>query len=415
MTSKPKGGVFYGWIVAAASSVILLLVWGFQYSYGVFFTVLCADLNWSRTMVSGAYSLFIGWHCVNYLFAGKLNDKYGPRLTVAISIIALSAGYALMSTVNMTWQLYVFYGIIIGTGSGFAFVPLSSTVSRWFVEKRGTALGIAVAGSGIGVLALTPFSQFLISKFDWRTSYLIIAGIIFIIGFPISRLMRGDPSEKGLLPYGMREVEGEVKYNNSPSTTIDFTFRQAIRTTAFWLLFALYALLGFTLQMVMVHLKAYATDVGITPMVAATVIGVIGGTSMLGRITMGRVSDKIGRKASFFIACILMAVMMLWLLEAREPWQFYLFSAIFGFGYGAWVPLFPAIAADWFGTKFHGVIFGTMTLAAGIGGAIGPLLAGYIFDTTGSYNTALIMGAVTCFIAAAFSFALKKPYVVETA
>ncbi|MBN2186917.1 MAG: MFS transporter [Dehalococcoidia bacterium] len=413
MTSKPKSGVFYGWIIAAASSVILLLVWGFQYSYGIFFTELCDDLNWSRTMVSGAYSLFIGWHGINYLFAGKLNDKYGPRLTVAICIIALGAGYALMSTVDETWQLYVFYGIIIGTGSGFAFVPLTSTVSRWFIEKRGAAMGIAVAGSGIGVLALTPFSQFLISKFDWRTSYLIIAGLLFAIGLPISRLMRRDPSEKGLLPYGMREIGKEVNHNNPSSVTVDFTFKQATRTRAFWLLCVIFALLGFTLQMVMVHLKAYATDVGITPMVAATVIGIIGGINTLGRLTMGGISDRIGRKASFFIACILMAVMMLWLLNAREPWQFYLFSVIFGFGYGTYIPLFPAIAADWFGTKFHGTIFGTITLAACVGGAIGPVLAGYVFDTTRSYDTAIIMGAVTCFIAAASSFALKKPYLKE--
>ena len=405
MTSK--SGIFYGWVIVAVGGIILLLEWGFQYSYGVFFTELCEEFNWTRTMVSGAYSLFMFWHSVIYLLAGRLNDKFGPRSTLAISIIALSVGYALMSLINAPWQLYIFYGIIIGTGGGFGYLPVTSTVSRWFVKRRGMALGITTAGIGIGTLALAPFAQFLISEFDWRASYLIIAGILFVIGLPISRLMRLQPSEKGLLPDGMEGVV-EEEHNNSPSA-VDFTLKQAIRTKAFLLLFAMNVFLTFALQMVMVHLKAYATDVDITPMVAATALGLVGGASILGRIAIGIASDKIGRKRSFFIASFLMAVMMLWLLQARQPWQFYLFSVIFGFGYGSWIPLFPAIIADWFGTKFHGTIFGVIMVAPGIGGAIGPLLAGHISDVTGSYDIAIMIGAAVLFITAACSFAIKGP------
>jgi MFS family permease len=261
---------------------------------------------------------------------------------------------------------------------------------------------------GIGTLALAPFAQFLISKFDWRNSYLIIAGILLVIGLPISRLMRLDPSEKGLLPNGVMEmVEGSE--HDSSSSTVDFTPKQAIKAKVFWLLFVMYVFLSFAIQMVMVHLKAYATDVGIVPMTAATILGLVGGISILGRIAMGSASDKIGRKISLLIAFLLMAMMMLWLIKARQPWQFYLFSAIFGFGYGGCIPLFPAVIADWFGTKYHGTIFGVMMLSPGIGGAIGPLLGGYIFDTTGSYNIAIIAGAVILFIAAGCSFALKAP------
>lgn len=137
-------------------------------------------------MVSGAYSLGFLWHSVIYLPAGRLNDRYGPRLALAISIIVLSAGYALMSIINAPWQLYIFYGIVVGTGMGFGLVPVVSTVSRWFVKRRGTALGLTVAGLGIGTLALVPFAQFLITKFDWRNSYLLIAGILLVIGLSIS-------------------------------------------------------------------------------------------------------------------------------------------------------------------------------------------------------------------------------------
>jgi len=411
MTSRSRTGIFYGWVVVAAGCLILLVEWGCQYSYGVFFTELCADLNWTRAIVSGAYSLGFFWHGIIYFVAGSLNDRYGPRLTLMISAVIMGLGYALMSIINAPWQLYIFYAVVIGTGLGFCYVPVTSTVPRWFVKRRGTALGLAAAGIGIGTLVLAPLAQFLITKFDWRTSYLILAGLVVVIVPPVSRLMRLDPSEKGLLPYGGEGIATESKqHDNSPSSAVDFSLKQATRTRQFWLLAVMYASYPFAAQMVMVHLKAYAVDFDIAEMTAATALGLTGVGSIAGRIAMGNLSDRIGRKACFFIAFLSMAVMMLWLIKARQPWQFYLFSVLFGFGHGSCVPLFPAVVGDWFGTKFHGSIFGMLGIALGIGGAIGPLLAGYVYDIRGSYNIAIIIGAVVLFIAMACSFVIKPPH-----
>ena len=409
MANKSKTGIFYGWTIVIAGCLILLVVFGCQYSYGVFFMELCTDLSWNRALVSGAYSLGFLWQGTISLIAGSLNDKYGPRFTLMISIIAMSVGYALMSTVNAPWQLYVLYGIVIGTGVGFSIVPITSTVPRWFIERRGIALGLTVAGIGIGTLVIAPFSQFLITKFDWRISYLFLAGLLAVIGVPISRLMRLDPSEKGLLPYGTDEIANDSNQHDKYASTVDFSLKQAIETRQFWLLSVMHASYAFVIQMVMIHLKAYAVDFGVAEMTAATAIGLTGGASVVGRIVMGGLSDKIGRKASFFICYLMLAVMMLWLLEARQPWQFYLFSVIFGFGYGGVVPLFPAIIGDWFGEKSYGSILGMLTIPLGIGGAIGPLLAGYIYDIRGSYDIAIITGAVVLFTAMGCSLALKAP------
>jgi len=416
MASESKAGIFYGWIIVAAGCLILLVEWGCQYSYGVFFTELCADLSLTRAMASGAYSLLFLWHGIIYFVAGSLNDRYGPRLMLTISIIAMGGGYALMSTVNALWQLYIFYGIVIGTGVGFCFVPITSTVSRWFVKKRGTALGITAAGVGVGTLVMAPVAQLLITRFDWHTSYLILAAIVVVIGLPISRFMRLDPSEKGLLPYGIEETQDESnQHNKDLSSTADFSLKQAMATRQFWLLSMMYASYPFAVQMVMVHLKAYAVDFGVAEMTAATAIGLVGGASTGGRIVMGSLSDKIGRKASLFISYLLLAVTMLCLMEVRQPWQFYLFSVAFGFGYGGCVPLFPAVVGDWFGEKSHGSILGALSISLGIGGAIGPLLAGYIFDITGGYNIAIIIGAVVLFSATACSLVIKAPHSPKSA
>lgn len=411
MPSKSKTRIFYGWVIVAAGGTILLVEWGCQYSYGVFLTELCGDLGWTRALVSGAYSLYFLWHGLFYFVAGSLTDRYGPRLMLMISILILGSGYALMSTIDAPWHLYVVYGIVVGTGMSFGYLPVTSTVSRWFMERRGTALGLTVAGVGMGTLILAPFAQFLIYEFDWRTSYLILAGLVVIIALPVSRLMSRDPSEKGLLPYGVKELEPESKQNDKPaSSAVHLSLKRAIQTRQFWLLSAMYACLVLAVQMVMVHLKAYAIDFNVAEMAAATAVGLVGGASIGGRIVMGSLSDRIGRKASFSIAYFLMAIIMLWLLKARQPWEFYLFSTVFGFGYGACVPLFPAVIADCFGTRFHGSIFGALSVAAGLGGMLGPLLAGYVFDITGSYNIAFIIGAAVLFLALACSSAIGTRY-----
>jgi len=411
MSNKPKSGIFYGWVIVAAGCLILFVEFGSQYSYGVFLTELCQNLDWTKTTVSGAYSLFYICHGVLSFIAGSLNDRHGPRFTLMLSLIIMSAGYALMYIISAAWQLFVFYGIIVGTGFGFCFVPITSTVSRWFVKRRGTALGITVAGIGLGTLVMAPLNQFFITEFGWRISYLILAGLLLVIGIPISRLMRFKPSEKGLLPYGIKDTANENKQYAQPlSSTLDFSLKQAISTTQFRMLSLMYASYPFAIQMVLVHLKAYAIDFSIAEMTAAIAIGLVGGASIGGRIIIGSLSDRIGRKAAFLISYLLMAVMMLWLLEARQPWQFYLFSIIFGFGYGGCVPLFPAVISDWFGERSHGSILGMLTIALGIGGAIGPLLAGYVYDTTGSYNIAIIIGAVVLFTAMGCSLVIKAPH-----
>ena len=247
--------------------------------------------------------------------------------------------------------------------------------------------------------------QFLIIKFGWRVSYLILAGLIFVIGLPASRLTRLNPSEKGLYPDGMKGTT-ENKWNANPlSNTRDFTFKQALKTGQFWLLLSLYAISALPFG-IWVHLKAYMVSFGITEMTAATAIGLSGGAYTLGAIVISKFSDRTGRKWPLFISLLSMALMMLWLMKARQPWEFYLFSTITGFSWGAFV-LFPAIIADWFGTKFLGSICGMLDVGWGIGGATGPLLAGYIFDTTGSYELAIIMGATLLFIAMGLSMMLK--------
>ena len=405
MAEKPKASVFYGWVVVAAASVILALQWGFNGSFGVFFTELYRDLALTRTEVSGSYALFCVVSSTLGILTGRLNDKYGPRLMLMISVIVFSIGYALMSVVNTLWQLYVVYGVIIAVGAAFGWVPVIATVCHWFVKKRGKALGITQSVIGIGTLIMPPLSQFLIINSGWRISYIILAGLIFAISLPASRFTSLDPAEKGLYPDNMKGTVKNTGNDKRISNIRDFTIKQALRTKQFWLLFVLSAIFALPFG-IWVHLKAYMLGFGISEMTAATIIGLNGATYVVGVLVINYLSDRIGRKKPLIISLFAMGLMMLWLVRAREPWEFYVFTIIIGFFWGG-LGLFSAIIADSFGLKFLGSIYGILDASWGIGAGISPLLAGYIFDITGSYQLSIIIGAVVIFVTAGLALLLK--------
>jgi len=407
MAGKSKTGIFYGWVIVAAASIIVALVWGCDETYVIFLPELCEELGWTRTAVSGAYSLGFIVATVLGIVAGRLNDRYGPRLILIVCLVISSVGFALMYTMKTTWQLYLFYGVIANVGMGFAWVPAISTVARWFIRKRGMALGIAEAGIGIGLFIMPPLIQFLMLKFGWRASYLILSGLLLVIGLPVSRLMRLNPSEKGLYPDGIRGTTENNSSGKLVPNTVDFTPKQAIRTSQFGRLFLINTMYSLRIG-IAIHLKAYMISFGIPEMTAATGIGLRSGAYTVGAIIISKLSDRIGRKIPLFISFLVMALMMLWLVKARQPWEFYLYFVIAGFSAGSFV-LFPAIIGDWFGLKFHGSILGLLDLATGIGASIGPLLAGYIFDTRGSYELAIIITAVGLFIATGLSLVIEMP------
>jgi Sugar phosphate permease len=231
MTSKSKSGIFYGWVMVAAGFIICLVVYGSMYSYGVFFGSLCEEFHWTRTTVSAGWSIFMAVHCGMSFVAGMVNDKYGPRRSLLILAIFLAIGFVLMSRINAIWQLYLCYGVIIGIGMSFGQLPILSTLTRWFVERRGMAVGIASAGIGAGTIVMAPLSQFLILRFDWRTAFLILAGIIVIVVVPISQLLlKSDPSEKGLLPYGYgKQAESKTSRNPVSPEGGSYTLKEALK------------------------------------------------------------------------------------------------------------------------------------------------------------------------------------------
>ena len=405
MTEDKKAKLFYGYIVVVVACLILVVTQGLWFSYGVFFKPISEDFGWTRAVTAGAFSLSTLLHAFVSLVAGKLNDRFGPRKLIVVCGLFLGLGYLLMSQISTIWQLYLFFGVVIAIGQGCAFVPLVSTVSRWFVKRRGLMSGIVVAGAGLGTLNMPPVANLLIASFDWSNTYVIvgIATLLFIV--MAAQFLRRDPSQVGQLPYG----ETEVSIDNSNANNIGLSLNQTMRTIQFWLLVLFFLFIMFVSFVILVHLVPHATDLGISKTTSANMLALVGMGSIVGKISMGYISDKVGCKKSLMICAGFIAFSLGGFLIAREIWTISLFALIFGYGFGGIVSAEPLIIGELFGLKSHGAIFGALAVVIGTGGAIGPIVAGKLFDATGSYQLAFILSTILASASLLPLFFLKVP------
>jgi len=381
--------------VVIAGFFILMVLWGTIYCYGVFFKPMSGEFGWTRAMTSGAFSLYMVLHGVLYLVTGRLNDRFGPRAVMTVCGLFLGTGFMLMSQVNAIWQLYLFYGVLVGIGASGGFVPINSTIARWFVRRRGMMTGVAISGMGVGTIVMPVVARWLISTYDWRFSYLIVGIVVLVVSVAAAQFLRRDPSKMGQLPYG----EGEVKQEGLIVKPEGFSFREAIHTKQFWLFFAIIFAFGGVGQATMVHIVPHTTDLGISATIAAGIIAIIGGASIVGRIGLGGASDRIGEKKVLLCVFVFYLVAFLWLVPARELWALYLFAVLFGLAFGGGEVMISPLVAKLFGLKAHGALLGAIVLAAALGATVAPLMAGYIFDVTTGYQLAFVVLAALSVVA----------------
>ena len=399
-----KPGFFYGYIVVVAVLCIMVVIWGTFYTFGVFFTPLLNELGWTRAVTSGAFSLAMIMFGLLGIIMGGLSDRFGPRMVMTFCGFLIGSGYLLMSQVNTAWQLYLFYGVVMGAGLGGAFVPLVSAVARWFVKRRGIMTGIVVSGIAIGALIGPLVANWLISTYGWRVSYMILGSTVLVIVILAAQFLRRDPTQVGQMAYG--EDEGEER--RLRLETEGFSLREAIYTRQFWITLAMLFFYGFSLFTIIVHITPHAIELGISAATAATILATIGIMSIFSRIVLGSASDRIGNRQVFIIGFILMSAALFWLVPATEIWKLYLFAGVFGFAYGGGGASESPLVAALFGLRSHGLILGVINLGVTTGGAVGPFVAGYIFDVTGSYQIAFVVCAVTAILGLTLAVALRS-------
>jgi len=393
----------YKYVIGAACFGIQAVGIGLFVSYGVFFNSLHDEFGWSRATISGASSLTFFLMGLLGIVVGRLNDKVGPRKLMAVTSCFVGLGFVLLSRLQTTWELYLFYGIAVGIGLSSTDVISLSTTTRWFVRKRGMVTGMVKVGTGAGQLVIPLTASFLITNYGWRTAYAVIgiAGMMLLALF--GQLLKRDPGQMMVSSVDKHKIPKK----KSDTENNNLSFSQAIRTGQFWTLCVVNFSVVFCLLIILVHIVPFARDLHISSAKAAGVISTIGGVSMVGRFSTGIFIDRFDSRKATILCFILLIATLLWLQITTTLWMIYLFAAIYGLAHGGFFTAVSPIVAEYFGIRSHGGLFGIVVFSGCLGGSVGPILAGYIFDTTGGYSPAFWVSTLVALTGLGFILFLK--------
>ncbi|MDA1098550.1 MAG: MCT family MFS transporter [Proteobacteria bacterium] len=395
--------IYFGWFVVAAAFLVLLLCFGIAYSFASFFDGLEMDFQASRGDVSLVFSIAGFLYFSLGALSGPLSDRLGSRPVVAFGMLLVAGGLLASSFAQSLWQVYLGYGVAVGVGIGFAYVPSVGVLQRWFVRRRGLATGLAVAGIGVGTLVAPPISRFLVDILGWRGAFQVLAGVTIIIGLAAAWMLYPNPGARGLYPDGDGTPVGEG------ASMSGLPLGAALASRPFWLLFTASSIVSLGLFVPFVHLAKFSVDHGQDESWSILLISLIGIGSMSGRLTLGGVADRFGRHRAVVAMFLGMALMQSWWYLSTSFWALAVYAVLFGLFYGGYVALAPALVADYFGARNVGGILGVLYSGTALGNLFGPVAAGVAFDLTGAYELPIAASASTAFLAVAVILMLRSP------
>ncbi len=403
---------FYGWVITGLVFLNLGMAYGAQYSFGVLFPAMIEEFKWNRQNLAGAFSLYTFLYGSLGIILGQWVDRFGPKVVLTAGSVCLGMGIGLISQVQSPWHLYLVYGFLAAWGMSATYMTASPTIVKWFVEKRGLALGIAQSGLGIGIVLIPLLVGTLIYSFGWRHACMILGASVFAVLFTTALFMIGHPEKVGLLPDGRRVggPDGSGKRSlESISKEVSWSATEAMHTRSFWVLTAIFFFTWLLVFFPLVHLVIFALDIGLSQKSALLALSFLGGSSTLGRLMMGYFSDRIGRKQTLGLNLALQVFSWFWIMGTHNSWMLILFAVFFGFSYGAVNAVFPSIVGDYFGRLKAASVIGAIFTIAGVSAAFGPFVGGYIYDLTHSYRLAFLLGGVTNLLALFLLFFSKPP------
>ncbi len=376
-----------GRVIVGILSINLAMLYGAYYAYSVYLVALLRDFGWSRSVVAGGFSVFILTHGTLCLVIGMLAARFGPRLLILLGAFVIGGGLLLAAQTSAWWHLYLFFGGICALGISLAgWIPTVLITRGWFPTRIGTAVGIASAGIGVGISGFVPLTQYLIDWVGWRWALRIQAVLVTGWVLPATWWLVHDP------PPAEPPAAGRLSPSSSDGGGGSWTLAAALRDGRYWALAGVFFSGSLATQMLLVHQVAYLVDHGLSPIAAASVSGVVGLASIVGKTAWGVLSDRAGREVAYTISfsCVAVSVGAL-VLAGWHPDTFlpFVYGILIGLGYAGSAPLTPAAASDLFGGPGYSVIFGSLHFLLCLGAATGTWGAGKIFDLTGSYAWAL--------------------------
>jgi sugar phosphate permease len=366
------------------------------------------DFGWTKAQVTWIITIYWIVSGFSAPVLGKLIDIHGARKIMLCTAILNGACLLALSVVNTLWQFYLAYGFKAIAHAGIGLIAIGSIVSKWFVKKRGRATGIATTGIGLGGLFLAPFAGFLIPIAGWRSVYIILGILLWVLVIPaIALVVRSSPEEMGLLPDGEDRLGNERgKALETTSTPPGFTLGEAVQTPAYWMIAASFFLVPAAVFGTLAHQTSYIESIGISRETASLALGFTAGMGILGKIFFGLLAEKIHVRFAAMLCFGIQAVGLLILMMTRSMGMVWLFVIVFGFSMGGMAALQPLVIMGFFGTTAIGAILGSISLIFAMGAASGPLSAAYIYDYAQNYYWAFVIYIAAYLCAVALIFAV---------
>ncbi len=401
-------GLFYGWIILLGGFLILVVDGGVRFSFGVLVKPLAAEFGWERGAITFAYTLNMLVFGFGQMMAGRLLDRYGPRLLFSVSALVASAGLFLTSRTSSIPELYFYYGVVTAVGvSGITIGVVSSTVSRWFRSLRGLIGGIAVTGTAFGHFAFIPALAYSLTRFGWRASWMGLGVLVSVVVVPVAvALMKKEPADLGQSPY---EFGGKAGRDRRPSPAPDFSPREAFLSRSFLFVALAYGLCGFQDFFFVTQFIPFATDAGLTSQHASNVQGLAGLLSLVGVLAFPALTEKAGHGVPLSFMFVLRVVCFGLLLFSSGETAIFAAALLMGFTLMATAPLAAAMTGDYFGVRNIGLITGAILWVHHTGGALGALLGGLVHDATGSYVGMFLACLLMALAGAAVCLGIRPP------
>ena len=403
--------VYFGWYMVLAGSIIAM--WGYGswfYGMSALFVPLVAEYGWTRAQLSFAFSMRSIEGGLEGPLGGWLIDKYGERKITIVSTVIAALGLFLVLFVQDIFQFTIVWGFVVSLGFNLGlYDTVNSAIAKWFVKRRGFALSIITVGGGLGAPVVVPLMAWLIVNWGWRSALIFVATATLVICLPLAWFFLRDkpPEHYGLQPDGGAPVKQGIE--KLTFAEYNFTTGEAMRTKSFWMLLVSFMLDGGILTMVTMHQMPYLQDMGIDPIAAAGILGLMATMSLPGRVVFAWIGDRWGDRLSIILGYVLKTMGLIVFIIARDIPMLILFVVLFGTGYGGVMPTKNSIRAAYFGRKSFATITGWTNFFSAISGVAYPIFAGWSYDVSGSYIFSFSVVTVLQAVAIVFMVFATRP------
>ena len=405
--------IFYGWWIVAAGSMIQMLNGGLLFhAFSAYILPLNAEFGWSRSLLSGAFSMAQAEGGILGPLQGWLIDRFGPRAVMRVGITVFGVGFLLFSRMDSIVMFYAAFAMMaIGSGLG-TFLPVATTVTNWFRRRRATAMGIFMAGMGVGGL-MVPVVVWSLSTHGWRSTSFVSGILVLAIGLPMTQFMRRQPEDYGYRPDGAAAPTGDAGSGQAEDPDIEdpgLTLGQALRTSAFWMLAIGHASALLVVGAAIVHQIPYMVEgIGLTEGTAAGIVSLLVAMNIAGQVGGGYVGDRVNKRL-VITGCLLgHAAALVVFAFVTTFWGAVAFALLHGIAWGVRGPLVISIRADYFGRRAYAQVMGFSSLVMMMGMTTGPLVGGFLRDVTGTYSSAFVILAALAACGSVAVFLARKP------